>query len=241
MFNSFVNFIRGKDKSASMLNLIGTKPDKNNPMRFFYDFCKNNIQKIESEIDFTTPIERWLLDLTNASLYSLLVAFAENNNEDLYAFCDESKPLLTCSDFINTFVGDKRILYNDLLGRKIRFNFNLAKPIEFKNSKTCLSIQLADCLVSSIYYAMLHKDEAFSKKILQVSDVAFDGEHSILPVAGNTFSDHEASLNFSLLQELSRKTTVEKKYEIIRKYSFVMTKLKYWEIAGSIWPVIPEI
>lgn len=211
MFNSFVNFIRNKDKSTSMLNLTGTKPDKTSPMRCFFDFCKNNIQKIENEIDFTTPIEKWLLDLTDTSLYSLLVAFAENNNEELYTFCDESKPLLSCSDFLNAFIGDKRILYNDLLGKKMRFNFNLAKPIEFKNSKNCLSIQLTDCLVSSIYYAMLHENEAFSKKILQLSDAAFDGEHSVLPVANNNaFSDNETSLNLHLLQELSRKTTLEK-------------------------------
>jgi hypothetical protein len=230
MFKSFVNFIHNKDKSTSMLNFTGTKPEKDNPMNCFYDFCKNNIQRIENEIDFTTPVERWLLDLTDTSLYSLLVTFAENNNEELYAFCDESKPLLSCNDFINAFIGDKRILYNDLLGKKMRFNFNLAKQIEFKNSTNCLSIQITDCLVSSIYYAMLHKNEAFSKNILQLSDVAFDGEHSVLPVAnGNVFSDNETSLNLHLLKELSRKITMEKKYEIIRKYSFMMMKLKYWE------------
>jgi hypothetical protein len=32
---------------------------------------------------------------------------------------------------------------------------------------------------TSCHYALLHENEIFSKKILQLSDVAFDGDHSL--------------------------------------------------------------
>jgi len=227
IFNNFSIFVKNKDNNGK-LNLLGYTPQKNSPLEAFYKFCKNNKEEIACDVDFSDSASQWLLDLTNTSLYSLLVKFAGNSNEEILAFCDDSKPLLTQLEFINTFVDDKRILYNDTFGFKMRFNFNLASPIKLIDSKTCVSIQLADCLVSSIYYSLLNQDYDFCKEIIEISTVSFDADHSIAPSGKNThFSEDEKILNFSLLKELSRRTKKDKKLDIIRHYSFLVQLLHF--------------
>jgi hypothetical protein len=221
-FDVFSKYIKNKNNNGK-LELIEKKPSENSPFILFYNFCKNNINEIACDVDFSDYISQWLLDLTNTSLYSLLIDFAGDSNEEIFAFCDKSKPLLNQLDFINAFVGDKRILYDDIFGFKMRFNFNLGAPIELVESKYCVSVQITDCLVSSLYYSLLNKEEYFSKEIMKIADVAFDGIHSIgHSNKFNTFSREETQLNFWLMKELSRKTKKIKKIEAIRKYSFLM-------------------
>jgi hypothetical protein len=225
LFNKFTEFVKERDGNRK-IDLIGKKPEKDNPLILFYSFCKNNMSEIACDIDFSSKTSQWLLDLTNTSLYSLLVQFAGDSNEELYAFCDKSKPLLTQLEFINAFVGDKRILYNDLLGFRMRSNFNLAEPAKLIDSKDSVSIQIADCLVSSIYYSLVNPTEPFSQEIMKLADVAFDGDHSVCPSMRNSsFSEEEIQLHFWLMKELSRKTDKTKKMNAIREYAFCMMQL----------------
>jgi hypothetical protein len=225
LFNKFIKFVKDRDSNRK-IDLTGQKPEKDNPLILFYNFCKNNMSEIACDIDFSNNTSQWLLDLTNTSLYSLLVRFAGDSNEALYAFCDKSKPLLTQLEFINAFVGDRRILYNELLGYKMRFNFNLADTAKLIDSKDSVSIQIADGIVSSIYYSLVNPTEPFSQEIIRLSDVAFDGDHSVCPSTRNTnFSDEEIQLNFWLMKELSRKTDKTKKINAIKEYAFYMMQL----------------
>jgi hypothetical protein len=221
LFEKFIDFVKNKNAN-NKLDLIGLKPDKNNPLILFYNFCKNNINEIACDVDFTHPCDHWLLDLTNTSLYSLLIEFSGDSNDEIYAFCDKAKPLLTQLEFINAFVGDKRILYNDLFGFKMRFNFNLATPVTLIDSKESTSIQIADCLVSSIYFSLANNSEQFSKKILKIASTSFDMTHSVRPTIMDHFSNEEIRLHFWLMKELSRKTAKNKKIETIMKYDFLM-------------------
>ena len=109
-------------------------------------------------------------------------------------------------------------------------NYCLAKPLEYTNSKNCISIQITDCLVSSIYYALLHENEPFCKEVLQLSDVAFFGQQSILPpTKEEAFPEDELSLHLYLLNELSRKTHKDTKIKTIYKYSHMMSSVLFWK------------
>ena len=82
IFESFQRFIIGKKKD-SYLDLLGDKPDGDHPLYYFYKFCSQYKNEIASDVDFSTPGENWLLDLTMTSLYNLLGAFAGDGTEGI--------------------------------------------------------------------------------------------------------------------------------------------------------------
>ncbi|GMO32536.1 MAG: hypothetical protein Ta2B_13400 [Termitinemataceae bacterium] len=226
IFNGFYSFVKSKIPGYS-LDLLGNKPEKEHPLRWFYDFCKNNMAEIASDVDFSTSVEHWLLDLTNTSLYSLLIQFAGNDAEPLKVFCDESKPLQTELEGINHFVGDARILYQNLIGKKMRINFNLLEPVKLVQSSNHISIQIADVLVSSIYYALLHQEKKFSQDIFKISSNGFIYDNSVMPA--NIFADYPMriqEMHFWLMKELSRKTNKDKKIDAIARHDFFIMQEK---------------
>lgn len=221
IFNGFYQFVK-EQKPGYRLELLGHKPEKDHPLSWFYNFCVNNKKEIVSDIDFNSEIEHWLLDLTSTSLFSLLTQFAGNSAEPLKVFCDESRPLFADTSMHNIMIGDERVLYQYLAGKKLRINFNLQEAIIPAKSKDILSIQIADILAASICYAVKNEKTEFGQMIIKNTASSFINDNSILPL--NLISDVSISnrdIYLRLMYELSRKTNKSKKIQEIYKYSYL--------------------
>jgi hypothetical protein len=221
-FNGFCEYIKNK-KQNEFLPLITNIPDQQHPLDTFYRFCELHRKKIACDIDFSTPMENWLLDLTMTSLYSLLGAFAGDTSEELLVTCDESKPMREDAGLINTFIGDTRILYTNLLNNKTRINYNLKEPIKLCNSKNYLSLQIADILVSSISYSISHKEEEFSKKLLEKTNLCFLHKNSVLPLnIFNQYDEYEIMIYFEIMNELCKRKSKTRIIEKIKKLGYAI-------------------
>jgi hypothetical protein len=226
IFEGFCRFVKEKTPGV-LLELLGTKPDSQHPLKWFYNFCVQHREEIASDVDFTTSTEHWLLDLTSTSLFSLLTQFSGNSNESLKVLCDESKPLFAEVDMLNNFVGDTRLLFQELAGKKIRLNFNLEEPISLVPSSSYVSIQIADILASSICFAIKNEDTKIGKELLELSSSSFMYDNSVLPLSLlNDYSKIESELHFRLMYELSRKINKERKLEKIRMHSLMILHSK---------------
>lgn len=106
---------------------------------------------------------RWILELTNTALRSLLAELSGPEMEPLIVTCDDSKPLREDTSFINAMVG--RTDYHEVRfeDRTCQLTFNLKEPIHFGDSKNVAGIQLADIAATSATYALKHRDESFTK------------------------------------------------------------------------------
>lgn len=213
IFSSFQKFIMNK-KVDNYLDLLGDHPGEDHPLFYFYKFCLQYKKEIASDVDFTTPGEQWLLDLTMTSLYNLLGAFAEDGSEELQVTCDKSKPLAASKELINTFINDQRVLYTDLFGHKARLNFNLKKEIVLADSKDTISLQIADILVSSIANSVKNYSNKFSKEVLDFTNKNFVYSTSVLPVDMlKEYSPYEFSVYREIMIELAKRKSKSKKLE----------------------------
>ena len=119
-------------------------------------------------------------------------------------------------------IGDERVLYQYLAGKKLKINFNLQGAIIPAKSKDILSIQIADILAASICYAVKNEKTEFGQMIIKNTASSFINDNSILPL--NLISDVSISnrdIYLELMYELSRKTNKSKKIQEIYKYSYL--------------------
>jgi len=119
-------------------------------------------------------------------------------------------------------IGDSRVLYQYLAGKKRRINFNLQEAIIPAKSEDILLIQIADILAASICYAIKNEKTEFWQMIVKNTTSSFINDNSILPL--NLLSDVSISnrdIYLSLMYELSKKTNKSKKIQEIYKYSYL--------------------
>jgi len=221
-FKGFREYIKNK-KQNDFLSLIKNVPTENHPLESFYKFCELHRKKIACDTDFSTPMENWLLDLTMTSLYSLLGAFAGDSSEELLVICDESKPMREDTVLINSFIGDKRILYTNFLNNKTRINYNLKETIKLCDSKNYLSLQIVDILASSISYSISNKEDDFSKKILEKTSCCFIFKNSVFPLdIFKHYNEYETMIYFEIMNELCKKKSKERIIQKIKKLGYAI-------------------
>lgn len=204
VFSSFQEFIRS-EKSIIFSDNLSLNSDESSFLKYFISFCKKFSKKIASDVSFNDEADSWLLDLSATSLFNLLGAFEGEGVEPLVVVCDNSKPLLSFASFLDAEINNEKIAYAGLRdGEKSRITFNLAKKIEFGDSKTNVSLQIADILASSIIYAANHKTESFSEEIRALSENSFARNVSVMPL--NILEDYtelELSAYLEMLRILS--------------------------------------
>jgi hypothetical protein len=185
LLKGFKEYIVNK-KQDDFLVLLGDRPYAGHPLYYFYQFCALHRSEIAKDVTFSTPVDCWLLELTGTALYSLVGSFAEKDSEELCVICDESKPLNAIIDYVN------RVLLNDE-------RFHLKEEVKLCDSHNNISLQISDILVSSISYAINHKDIDFSKKLL----ASLPPNCVVCPT--NTYSEHESKIYNEIMKELCKK------------------------------------
>lgn len=227
IFANFQEFIKGK-KKIDFVESINPVPKSDDPLYSFFKFCQLYKDKIASDITFTNSYETWILDITDTGLFSLLAAFEEDSTEPLQVICDDSKPVTTFKNFLDSEIGDTRKLYAGVREHKQRINFNLAAKIEMKSSKNCIPLQIADFLAASVIYGY-NKDDSFAKDIRKIAINSMVAEVSLLPVSISDYTDKEICAYLQMMDILSEEGVSyrEKLYSVCFLSRFIESNHKF--------------
>lgn len=168
-------------------------------------FVMCNRKHISDEVvtEFTTPSNRWMLELSQTSLQCLLVSHGEDMHP-LEVFYDPSKPLSDHIPYFDVMIGrtDQGIV--EFAGQTHQLTFNLSRSIEPAESKTTPGIQLADIFASVSAYALTNRDNELSNFWHDASD-GFISQDSVLPdLQRHAPPSQEGLVNYYVFEELLR-------------------------------------
>lgn len=147
-------------------------------------------------------VGKWILDLTNTSLYTLLANWGTQYRE-ITAICDPSKPLQHNQGIFNAMVGRNREqVFSDLIGERHPITFNLSGPIEFADSKMTHGIQIADAVAAATVYVFSGTEDEHTERWRPIlGKIGHYG--SIIPDRDEiNLKDRRAQRNAVLLLEL---------------------------------------
>ncbi len=156
IFCEFERIMRNTEQ-VELDNLFSSSVDTNNSpiliqIREFAIHQKDNI-KNELEALPGDGAGKWILDLTDTALFTLLANWGQEYQE-LVAVCDNSKPLEHNTELYNSMVGREDMHFSHIGNEKHPITFNLAEPLKLVDSKECHGIQLADALAAASVYAV---------------------------------------------------------------------------------------
>lgn len=96
---------------------------------------------------------KWVLDLTNTALFSLLAKWGQEH-EQLTAICDQSKPLSADQSLFDVMINQTDKKFSLLGEEESPITFNLSESLKLVDSKTTPGVQIADCIAAAFAYAM---------------------------------------------------------------------------------------
>lgn len=163
IFAEFEELMREKNESMlSHLFASSAHPKNSLIITQIREFAQHKSDNIREELASLegTGTGKWILDLTNTALYTLLAHWGTKYDE-LTAICDPSKPLDHQSEqsIFQSMIGRKDRLYSEMFGEKQPITFNLSGPIQFANSKIAHGIQLADAIAAASIYIFTNNDD----------------------------------------------------------------------------------
>lgn len=129
--------------------------DDNSPILVLVrEFALSQREAISRELSSLvgTGPYKWILDLTDSALFSLLTEWG-TQHELVTAICDESKPLRDNQELYNAMIGRSNRVFTTLGGRRHAITFGLSGPIQLVDSKVFHGVQLADAISAACVYA----------------------------------------------------------------------------------------
>lgn len=205
IFEDFENLMRTGDFEGLKSLFSSPKNESISPvLELICDFAFYNKESVIEELDgyIDTGSGKWVLDLTNTSLFSLLADWGQKFDE-LTAYCDQSKPLSEDQSIFNAMLNRKEKLYTTIGGFKSPITFNLKEPLKLVDSKEIHGVQLADAVAAAFAYAFdSENDDEYAIK--------WRGLFEEVVTEGSIFPDYdyvdlnkiEVQRNAILLQEL---------------------------------------
>jgi hypothetical protein len=117
------------------------------------EFAQYRAEDIRTELATLerVGIDKWILDLTNMALYTLLANWGTEYDQ-ISAICDASQPLRQTSNLFASMIGKSGTVFSDVFGERHPITFNLSGPIEFADSKKRHGIQIADAVAAAAVY-----------------------------------------------------------------------------------------
>lgn len=116
-------------------------------------------KEINEELNFlqgSDAVGKWVLDLTSASLVTLLSHWGERL-EQMDVYCDHSKPLQAGPGILDAMVGREDRIFMRLAGREALITFNLLRLPQLVDSQTYAGIQLADIASGAAAFGVKHR------------------------------------------------------------------------------------
>ncbi|NQY38261.1 MAG: DUF3800 domain-containing protein [Alteromonadaceae bacterium] len=210
IFEDFENLMRSGDFDGLKALFTATKnPDMSPVLELIFDFAIMNKDAIVDELEGYAGegAGKWVLDLTNTALFSILAQWGMEYSE-LTAYCDNSKPLDHDQQLFNAMVGNTSKKFTRIAGFDNPISFNLKEPLNLVDSKNVYGIQLADAVAAAFVYACdsSNQDEYATKWRSIIEDVVIYG--SVFPDFDHIdLSKLEVQRNYVVLQELVDRST----------------------------------
>lgn len=172
------------------------------------DFAIHNKESVIRELEgyVGEGAGKWVLDLTNTALFSLLAEWGQEYAQ-LTAYCDQSKPLSEGPDIFNVMINRQDKKFSHIAGIDSPITFNLKEPLKLVDSKVVHGVQLADAIAAAFAYTCdRDNQDEYAVKWRGMIE-----EHVIF---GSVFHDYdhldlsklEVQRNTVLLQELAERS-----------------------------------
>jgi hypothetical protein len=127
-------------------------------------FFLYNRKAIIEEIDSLRGHDKnWTLDLTDTALFNQLAEWGERFYQ-LDVYCDKSEPLKHTQEMLTVMINREEKLYNTLLDKTRPITFNLAREIQFVDSKLFPGIQIADTIAATFAYIFEKENDDYIEK-----------------------------------------------------------------------------
>jgi len=156
IFEEFEELIRSSEE-PDLSNLFGSSVHQaNSPiLTQIREFAQSQVNSIREELSFLpgAGVGKWILDLTDTSLFSLLANWG-TKHEVLTAVCDSAKPLQHDQEIYNIMIGRCDRHFSSVAGERQPITFNLSGPIQLVDSKQVHGVQLADVVAAACIYAI---------------------------------------------------------------------------------------
>ena len=199
IFGEFEALMGTKDE-ANLQGIFSSSvhPENSPIITQIREFAQCRAEDIREELSSLNDsgVGKWILDLTNSALFTLLAHWGTEFTE-VTAVCDPSKPLQHEQTMFDAMIGRKDQLFSEGFGEKHPITFNLSGPIEFLDSKTTHGIQIADAV-----YVFSGADDDHAKRWRSIlPSIGHYG--SIIPDRDElNLKDRRAQRNAVLLLEL---------------------------------------
>jgi hypothetical protein len=166
IFSEFEALMNTKDESSLEGIFSSSANHENSPIiTKIREFAQYRAKDIREELSSLgdSGVGKWILDLTNTALFTLLAHWGTEFDE-VTAVCDPSKPLQHQQTMFDAMIGRKDQLFSERSGKRHPITFNLSGPIEFKDSKTTHGIQIADAVAAAAVYVFSGADDDHARR-----------------------------------------------------------------------------
>ncbi len=204
IFNEFEELMRSKDEAKlSSIFSSSVHPENSQIIAQIREFAQFRANDIRDELEAlgNAGVGKWILDLTDTALFTLLANWGTEHDE-ITAVCDSSKPLQQNQEIFTTMIGRKDRVFSDAFGESHPITFNLSGPIQFSDSKKSHGIQIADAVAAAAVYVFSGANDDQAKRWREI--IARVGKYgSIIPDLDEVkLSDRRVQRNAVLLLEL---------------------------------------
>jgi hypothetical protein len=209
IFEDFEKLMRTGDFDGLKALFSASKSEGISPvLELICDFAIHNKASVINELNgyVGEGAGKWVLDLTNTALFSLLAEWGQKYDE-LTAYCDQSKPLSEDQEIFKVMINREDKKFTHVAGMDSPITFNLKEPLNLVDSKIVHGVQLADAIAAAFAYACDHDNE--DEYALKWRGMI---EESV--IFGSVFQDYdyldltklEVQRNAILLQELTQRS-----------------------------------
>lgn len=216
LFDKFEELLRSNDATA-ISAFFEQKPSKRPTKciaREVVTFAHAQRQTIINELKSIGNLGatgKWVLDITDASLFPLLCYWGSKFDQ-LDVFCDDSKPLTAYLNaehsLFATMVGRTDKQFFDFDGRGAApVTFNLLRPVTLARSDQTPGIQIADVISAAIAHGLKNMDKPEPRQWIRMAhDRDAMHDQSILPDLGGFPSEEHFHFNRAVFEELVRRS-----------------------------------
>lgn len=211
IFTEFEAIMRNTDQLDLDSLFSSTVHPENSPIMIqIREFAISQKDAIRKELDCLPGdgVGKWILDLTDTALFSLLANWGQEY-EQLTAICDDAKPLRHDQQLYNAMINRKDKHFSRIAGEEQPITFNLSGPIQLVNSRVVHGVQLADAIAAASVYAVSGASDNHANQWKEIiPDIAIYG--SLMPDYDHVdLNRYEVQRNAVVLLELHSRATKE--------------------------------
>lgn len=233
IFNDFYSMMRfDNDRDLNYVFCVLNLQDISPPLDLIRRFCVRQRETINVELDRLkgTGVGKWILELTNSALFSLLCEWGQEFHQ-LDVFCDMSKPLQEQMEIFNAMVARKDKIFMEVAGYKHAMSFNLLNVPQMVESQIYPGIQIADIFAGAFCFVCRESSngnhDAYPKTWMEYLDRCIS-PYSVMPNNLQCLNIEEIDFkrNYIILEELTARS--ENGIPLLNEIDVFLSQLNYY-------------